>query len=341
VCKRRVRHAGLLEAHFPFLGDLVVAGWISWAHVEVILTATNPRITAEMVAACPMFVRWANDDPTDRGLKGRFDRWAQRVRDRARLLDTEGGYDPNDDLHANRLRITEHLDGTRELTGRLVGAAAVTIEEALEQLSAEIRDAWQAAANLNPDITVPGEWTLNAMALEEACRRAMGRPAGSTQPPRVEATLVIRAGNDGHAKVTTLAGTPVPTSAADALLWDADVRALLLDSNDNPLFMGRKVRLATREQRIAIAIRDGGCIFPGCDARPSSVQIHHDPPWEHGGTTDIDTLNSYCRSTHHGIRHRHGWDQHPDPDRPQHWIITTPTGRQLRTERNPPPDLQT
>lgn len=334
-CRRRVRQAERMHRHFPFLADVVENGWLSWAHVEVLLSATNARNAEGMVAACPQFIRWANECPADGGCRGRFARWADRVRHRARELDGDGGYDPNDDVHANRLRLSPLPDATRELTGRLVGAAGITVEHTLETIAEELHRAWRAAANDDPAVQVPSGATLMALALEEACRRAAGRPAGSGTPARPEAVMVIEADDSGNAVVTTPAGHPVPRGAADALLWDADVRALVVDRAGNPLWLGRSVRLATRSQRLALAVRDHGCVFPGCDQGPARSRAHHEPAWDSGGTTDIDRLASYC-GRHHGVVHRVGWRSEPDRDRPQQWVVTTPGGRRLPTERNGP-----
>jgi len=328
ACSRRVRASENLHQHFAFLVDMVRDGWLSWSHVEVILTASNARNRDDMVAECPVFIRWANTTH-----HGRFDRWAAKVRRRANELDADGSHDPNDDLHNNRLRITELPDATRELTGRLVGPAGITVTETLEQIAEELHRHYREAHNADPGVEIPTHATLMALALEEACRRALGRPAGATTPPRTEAVIVIETGDDGHAHITTPNGSAVPRSAADALLWNADVRALLVDQQGSPLWLGRTVRLATRDQRLAMAIRDRGCTFPGCDTPPKRTHAHHVTAWADDGTTDIDNLADNCPH-HHQVHHRHGWNQTRDPDHSQQWTITTPSGRQLRTQRN-------
>jgi len=328
ACSRRVRTSEQLHRYFAFLVDIVREGWLAWAHVDVIIGASNPRNRPDMVAECPEYIRWATDTHHHR-----FDRWATKVRRRAVELDADGGYDPNDDVHANRFRISELPDATREISGRLVGAAGVTVTETLEQIAEEIHRSYRASHATDPEVEIPNQGTLMALALEEACRRALARPAGSTAPPRTEAVIVIEADDDGHARVSTPNGSAVPHGAADALLWNADVRAMLVDTHGSPLWLGRTMRLATRDQRLALAIRDRGCLHPGCDAPPKRTQAHHMPAWADGGTTDVDAQGEFC-GRHHPVIHRKGWHQAPDPKRTQEWIITTPTGRTLHTERN-------
>ncbi|MEZ5267111.1 MAG: hypothetical protein R2789_00575 [Microthrixaceae bacterium] len=42
-----------------------------------------------------------------------------------------------------------------------------------------------------------------------------------------------------------------------------------------------------------------------------------------------------CRH-HHVVTHRAGWALDGDPERPQHWMWTTPTGRVLASQRQHP-----
>jgi hypothetical protein len=53
-----------------------------------------------------------------------------------------------------------------------------------------------------------------------------------------------------------------------------------------PLEVGRTTRVVQPAQRVAPAVRDGGCVFPGC-ARPLAwCEAHHLRHWRHGGPTD-------------------------------------------------------
>jgi hypothetical protein len=104
--------------------------------------------------------------------------------------------------------------------------------------------------------------------------------------------------------------------------------------------MGRKVRLATTTQRRAARIRDGGCVFPGCDEPPERCRMHHINLWDHGGLTDFAVLAALCPH-HHGVTHRNHWHMHATPDAWFYW--QTPTGRTIWSQRHgrqhpgPPP----
>jgi hypothetical protein len=107
--------------------------------------------------------------------------------------------------------------------------------------------------------------------------------------------------------VRTDDGEPLDAVTAAVLVCDAYLQPLVIDPDTNtPLFVGRASRYATREQRRALMVRDGGCVFPGCDAPASWCDAHHVIPWDEGGTTDIDNLALLCRR-HHGYAHSNRW----------------------------------
>ena len=118
------------------------------------------------------------------------------------------------------------------------------------------------------------------------------------------------------------------------LFCDAVRHLLTVDDEGQPLHLGRAVRHATPAQRRALGVRDGGCVFPGCDRPVSWCDAHHLPPWDGGGQTDIDQLALLCRR-HHGVTHRKGWTMAAQPDQTFTW--TTPSGQTLRSQRHPAP----
>jgi hypothetical protein len=101
-------------------------------------------------------------------------------------------------------------------------------------------------------------------------------------------------------------GAPVPVAAIDQAICQSGTVAVTVDEAGNPLDVGRDQRLFTPRQRIALAIRDGGCLWPGCDRPASSCESHHIDPWSQGGRTDVDRGALVCRFPHMNLRH-HGW----------------------------------
>lgn len=76
----------------------------------------------------------------------------------------------------------------------------------------------------------------------------------------------------------------------------------LITHRGAPLHMGRKVRVANRQTRRALKIRDGGCAFPGCGCI-EFLEAHHLHGWANGALTDIDQLVLLCRR-HHRLLHQ-------------------------------------
>ena len=104
------------------------------------------------------------------------------------------------------------------------------------------------------------------------------------QRGRQPARGLLRPGED-----LSMTTTCIPRSA-EMLLCDPVITALVVDSLGVSLDMGREIRLANRDQRRALATRDGGCIFPGCDCPASWCDAHHVIWWDHHGPTDISNL---------------------------------------------------
>jgi hypothetical protein len=88
---------------------------------------------------------------------------------------------------------------------------------------------------------------------------------------------------------------------------DTGTRTDIHDEHGNPLDLGREARLYTPQQRIALAIRDGGCRIPDCDRPASYCESHHIDEWSADlGRTDVDRGILLCRF-HHMNLHHHGW----------------------------------
>ena len=77
--------------------------------------------------------------------------------------------------------------------------------------------------------------------------------------------------------------------------------------NGDVLRLGREVRLFSQRQRIALAARDGGCLWPGCDRPPSWCEAHHTNQWARdGGRTNVHEGVLLC-THHHMLVHDNEW----------------------------------
>ncbi|MDQ1564582.1 MAG: hypothetical protein QOI14_1533 [Actinomycetota bacterium] len=94
---------------------------------------------------------------------------------------------------------------------------------------------------------------------------------------------------------------PLPTSVIQEMACDSGFRRVLLGNAGEPLYEGRLERYFTAAQRRALAVRDGGCVGPGCTAPPSWCHAHHVKPWSRDGETDIGNGVLLCPAHHHAL----------------------------------------
>jgi hypothetical protein len=108
------------------------------------------------------------------------------------------------------------------------------------------------------------------------------------------------------------------------------VQGMLSGVDGRPLDLGDRVRLATRNQRMALKALYPTCEVPGCDVPFDWCQVHHLRPWEDDGPTDMDNLRPRC-SFHHHLVHEGGWREVLGVDgrrcccRPM--VVDAPSGR--------------
>lgn len=129
-----------------------------------------------------------------------------------------------------------------------------------------------------------------------------------TRQVGVRLVQVVDANGDGAPVGHTEDGlTSVPAEVVQQRICDTGSVAVTVDGCGNPLDVGREHRLFTPRQRIALAIRDGGCRWRGCDRPASYCEAHHIDEWKADrGRTDIDRGILLCRY-HHMALHHGGW----------------------------------
>ena len=331
----KLLRAGRLLRRLPLVDRALRDGRVTLDHVAVLAGLSNPRVAPVVEGAQEELVQLA-------GVL-RFDAWARRCRALVDLADADGGHRPSTD--DRRLSWGWGLDGVLHLSGTLVGAEAIAVEHLLDAHTGRLLRRSRSEARSSGDLPIPTRAQLRADALVDLIRAAS---PGLGTSPAVEATVVIPV--DHPALIGRRApGVPVPGGGrarrvslevgagqvfdgdVDLLLCDPIVRALVVDSLGVPLDLGHDVRFVTPDQRLALAARDGGCVFPGCDAPAPWTDAHHVVRAVDGGPTDMENLSSLCRH-HHGVVHRNGWHMVHTGD--QWFSFTTPRGAVLRSQRH-------
>ena len=334
VARQRLTVARRLAA-LPQVDAALSQGWIGYDHARLLADVINER---NLEAITPVL-----GDLIDAATGTVFGRWRDDVTALAALLDPDGAHDPAADLAANKLTLSpsdQFMIGRFELTGE----RALTVHDTLHAVADELFHQYHQDREQFPELEVPSRSTLLALALEEVCRRALAVDRHSTKAPRVEATLTLHANprtcgcgdlapsdeglQDPALRAVTWIqnslGAPLPASTLPAFLCDPVFYAVVVDSLGVATDLGRAVRTVSRAQRRALAVRDGGCVFPGCDCPATWTDAHHIAQWTHGGgSTDLDNLVLLCRR-HHRVAHRHGWTVSLDSDGWTRW--TSPSG---------------
>ena len=109
-------------------------------------------------------------------------------------------------------------------------------------------------------------------------------------------------------------GTQTPPASVVRLICNGTIVPIITNSDGVAINVGRKHRIANRDQRRALRAMYRTCAFHGCDVQFNRCEIHHIHEWDLGGGTDLDNLLPLC-SRHHHVVHEGGWDLHLAPDR--------------------------
>ncbi len=113
------------------------------------------------------------------------------------------------------------------------------------------------------------------------------------------------------------------------LASDADLQLVL---HDDGALLGSTAPVETipAPVRAAVLARDRGCRFPGCQAPPRYLDLHHVLPREKDGPTTCDNLVGLCRR-HHTAVTLGRWSLSMTPD----GVVTVRRGRRIATSDPP------
>jgi hypothetical protein len=157
--------------------------------------------------------------------------------------------------------------------------------------------------------------------------------AATSRGSRPDVTVVVTLDELERATGQTVDGDSLDAASIGSLLCDAGVHRVVTDGRSVILDAGRTTRTVSHYLFSAVAVRDGGCRFPGCDRPVSWCEAHHVVPWQHGGSTDQSNLVLLCWRHHHDFAHHPQWQLKLLPDATVE--VTRPDGTVLTS--HPPP----
>ncbi len=278
--------------HLPRAAEAFAAGEIGYQHAAAIAWAIHevgPEAAARSESVLVESARVL--DPARLRLVTRHVR---------HCVDPDGALrDANKAYDRRAFYLSESLDGVFHVDGILDAEGGAVLRTALNALmpgeSGEPRPAAQRRAD----------------ALVELARQRLDQgdlPEVGGQRPHLTIT----------ARIETLMGepespagemewaSPVPAETVRRLACDASISRVLFDPASQPIDVGRATRTISPALRRALAARDRGCRFPGCDRPPSWTDCHHLTHWPDGGETNPANVVSLCRRHHHRV-HEEGW----------------------------------
>ena len=211
------------------------------------------------------------------------------------------------------LREEARARGDRSFTWARDGFGSVRFRGQLPIVDAEPLVALMTAVTASLPVTDElGELIPIHRRQADALKTIVGTYAASGQAPtlggdrpRIVVTISLDALRTGLG-MGTLCSSGEALSAGDIrrLACDADIIPGVVGGASQILDLGRGSRLFTGPTRQALALRDQGCVFPGCNAPPTSCEGHHIQPWWAGGRTDLGNAVLLCPHHHRIVEPR-------------------------------------
>lgn len=222
------------------------------------------------------------------------------------------GLEPKDrNARGERGLMMFERDGMFHFTGKCDVASGAPIKTVIEAMvTADFRAALDdphRASDPDSDMRSVAQRQLDALVL--MAQHVLG--CEHNDVPLAGATVIVRMSledlesGEGHALIDGM-NQPVSIATARSMAAGGGIIPCVLGSAGQILDWGREKRLFTKNQRLALVERDGGCAM--CGLSPGKTRAHHIRWWTRDrGRTDLANGVLLCESCHHRI-HDNGWD---------------------------------
>ncbi|WP_298742390.1 HNH endonuclease signature motif containing protein [uncultured Microbacterium sp.] len=312
----------LLEAPFPSVRDAMVDGVIG---VDGILSITDPlQQTAPRVThdarrqAADVVVAEARGEGPDGAppacaalLKIHAQTWSI-------ALDQDGAEPRERAAIRKRALVLGVATPTGvPIRGMLLPEVAAQLQTIFDaQLSPKVSFDDPAAADANGELLplAGADDRTRAQKQHDAFAAALGVAASSGLLPSLGGyapTLVVSvtaedlAADTGYAHAQGCAEA-ISTTVARHIACAGRIQRITTRKDGKIVEIGTEERVFNRHQRRAIALRDGGCVIPGCGTPAAWCEIHHVTEYAQGGKTHTDNGVLLCWF-HHRFLDRIGW----------------------------------
>jgi len=280
---------------------------VAAAQADGSISPEHARVIAKTVSELPKDVECEHGAAVEARLVAEAQRFdpsvlATLARRVVALLNPDGVL--ADDVEHDRRRhatLSGNRDGSGELRAHLTPTALAQWQAVLDPLAAP-----KPSDADGPDPRSPGQRMHDALA--DAAHKLLASndlPPSGGVPATVLLTLTLDQLETRTGHVTTAHGGTISVHQALTEAGDAHIVPVVI-GEEGILAYGQARRTATINQRLALAARDQGCCFPGCDAPPGWTQVHHILNWAFGGGTDLANLCLLC-GFHHREHEKRGW----------------------------------
>jgi hypothetical protein len=256
------------------------------------------------------------------------------------LVDVAGEADRAARHHAARsLHCSQTFQGAWRVDGNLTAEAGEILRNALDRRARELYRAEKAEADATGAKVASSAAQRRHDALLELILQATaaGDDGSGVNVPAITAVVDVTrlaAAESGEIVGETATGTAVSAHTARRWCCDAGISRVVAGPASTPIDLGVTARLPSPAQRRALAARDRGCTFPGCDRPPGWTNAHHLVHWIDGGPTDLWNMTLLCRFHHHRV-HEGGYRLRRDEHGELH--CTRPDGTPLTVPKGPAP----
>ncbi|GAB2462676.1 hypothetical protein HD599_000879 [Conyzicola lurida] len=328
----------LLSAQHPRVGSALEAGEIGVDAAEAIvrnLDQAAQRAGSSLDAA-------GNRDVAERELvetarHAPADEVAVQARAWREALDPDGAEPRDEQIYRRRSFILgRETEGMRSFHGTLVGVDAALLQAAFDEAEKpgttprflaegdEARGIRTVTGDDGEPTTeiVDGRtrdqrrYDIFAGLITAGVRASGNAPVDMRSTAHVSAVITLEELERGVG-VGWIDGAdePVAASTVRELVCANGMSLVVMGENGEPLYLYRGRRYFSEQQMRALAVRDGGCVWPGCHSPAAWADGHHVVEFSKGGPTNIDNGVLLCPH-HHRMLHRSDFEMRMIGGRP-------------------------
>jgi len=285
------------------LGD----GEVSSGHLDALANATaklDDAAKAEFVGH--------ESDLLDKARTTSVETFERHCRDLVRTISADDG--------ASELERQRKANKIKHWIDKLTGMGQIHTEldpeshaKVLAAINARLRTLHREQRPVTPDATddpATSATTYDQMEAQAFIDLIIGSTTLDRRVPEVIVLVdldTLLTGLRDQSLCETSGGIAMPPATVRRLCCEANIIPAVLDSEGEPLDLGRGKRLASPAQRRAILAMYRTCGFPACTVSVDHCEVHHTEEWLlHHGPTDLAKLVPLC-CKHHHLVHEGGW----------------------------------